>query len=464
MKRLPSRAFGLFAGMLLIACQQPAAWSAEWDTGFDIAPSVVFTDNVCLDDDNKKSEWIGSLKPELRVSGTGQRGYVDLSGSLQFHTLDNNNTECNDPFGNRSDSPIPALQFSSGAELVDSWLFLEASALARQNNLNQFRATGNDGLNRSANFNTTTQYQLNPYIARRFKNIASMRVGYTFSDQSNSEDIVGDSTQESFNAAFSSVEDVGPLSWALSAYSTRVEYDEALFGADDTSKLRGATLFLGYQVMRQFQVNGTVGEEDNDFPTDDDDTDGSIWDVGVLYTPNSRISLAAGIGDRFFGSAPRFDVSWRQRRSVFIAKYSRDLNFSRNLRGSGGTDSQIIEVGDDGKVGFGSQLGGFGTPTSVARSPVVDERFTLGYTFTGRRHSIDVQGSSSKQRRTDIDDDSTFSSASVRVSRQLGRFSDAFIRLGWDKREADDRGQDLLTNDSETWRGSLGYTKALGIT
>ncbi len=452
----------LCTGILLAGCIQPLAWSAEWESNFGIAPEIVFTDNVCLNADDKQSEWIGSLTPSLNFSGVGKRAIVNFAGSLQFHTLDNNNTECDDPQGNRTDSPIPALQFDSQSAIVEDWLFLNASARARQNDLNQFRAAGNNGLNRSANFNTTTQYQLNPYIARRVGGVANFRLGYSYDEQQNSEDIVGDSTVDTVDASLSSVANGTPFSWAVSGYDTKVEFEEQVNDQDDTSELRAVTLQVGYQITSKFQINGSVGEEDNDFPTavedTGEDTDGSFWDVGFLYTPSSRLSLAAGTGDRFFGSTPRLDFTYRHRRSVFIAQYSKGLNFTRNIRGIGGTSSQTVEVDDRGGIGFGSQLAGFSAPTGLARAPIIEERFTLGYVYTGRRHSIDLQGRSSQQERTDINQESEFNSVSIRLTRTMGRTRNAYLRLLWDERLAGNAEDVAFANDSETWTGAVGYT------
>ena len=35
-----------------------------------------------------------------------------------------------------------------------------------------------------------------------------------------------------------------------------------------------------------------------------DDIDGSFWDVGFRWTPNSRTTVDVGVGERFFGSNP----------------------------------------------------------------------------------------------------------------------------------------------------------------
>jgi len=463
----------VFAASLF--AQAPQVFGKEWESSFDVSPEVIFSDNVCLNESDPQSEWIGSLTPELRFRGGGQRVSVDFAGSLQFHTLDNNNTECVDEGlrernGSRADSPIPNLLFSSRAEVFEDWLFVNATANARQNAINQFQAGGNDGLNRTGNFNTTTQYGLNPFLLRRIGSLAALRVGYDYSEQRNTADQIGDNTQQGVDAAITSIGNGSPLSWSLSAYATEVEFEANAFFPEDSSELRGASLQLSYQLGRQWQLNGSVGEEDNEFPTlllpdvglpPDEDTDGSLWDVGFVFTPNERVAVAAGYGERFFGSTPRFDIRYQHKRSVLLATYSRDLNFSRDLRSSGAVDSQLITLNDDGIYELDNALGGFATPTTQARSPIINERFTLGYNFKGRRHIIDVQASQSIQRRTDIADESEFNLASITLTRILGRSSEVFLRLHWDERLADDRREVQVANNSETWWASAGYEKNL---
>ena len=62
----------------------PTAYAAEWDTSFGVSPSLVFTDNVCLEDTNKKSEWIQAIEPTVKLDGQGARANVSLSGALKF--------------------------------------------------------------------------------------------------------------------------------------------------------------------------------------------------------------------------------------------------------------------------------------------------------------------------------------------------------------------------------------------
>ena len=74
----------------------------------------------------------------INISGQGARASVDINGSLEFNTLDNNDSECGNALGSNAESPIPALNSSAYAELWRELLFINLSANARQNTVNEF--------------------------------------------------------------------------------------------------------------------------------------------------------------------------------------------------------------------------------------------------------------------------------------------------------------------------------------
>lgn len=434
--------------------------AAEWSTSFGVAPQIAYTDNVCLDDGNKKSEWIGIVAPNLRLQGTGARASVSFNGSLRFNTLDNNDTQCENRGGNDAESPIPSGSFYATSELIRNLFFIDADASARQNSVNEFAGSGSDGLNRSGNLNTTTRYSVNPYIDRRLKDVAALNVSYLYDEQQNSENVVGDSTQQRADFSLDSLADTS-LGWRVDGYWDEVDYDEQIDANRTDSELKAINLTLRYRLDRKWQLSGTIGNEDNDFVSERDDIDGDTWDVGVLWTPTTRTSLDVGLGDRFFGDAPRVNFTHRFKRSSILASYSKDITYSRELRGQGSTDSQQAGVGDDGQVIVEEGIDGLGIPTSLSRSPILNEQFLLNYSFQGRRSSYSVNASRSEQIRTDRNEESIFSSIFVGFDRSLGRKLDFSTSVRWDKREAEEA-RSVFADDSETWIYSMRLTRGLG--
>ena len=67
-------------------------------------------------------------------------------------------------------------------------------------------------------------YSVSPYIARRFKDTAELKLRYTWDDQFNSADIVEDSIRQSAEALLSSVPGVSKFSWGLQGDYSQVSY------------------------------------------------------------------------------------------------------------------------------------------------------------------------------------------------------------------------------------------------
>ena len=93
MTRSGSRLRFLPVGVLLLALASSVE-SAEWTTAARIRPELVYTDNVCLESDNKQDEWIGVVTPSVSLQGDGARADVNISGSLKFNTLGEEGTTC----------------------------------------------------------------------------------------------------------------------------------------------------------------------------------------------------------------------------------------------------------------------------------------------------------------------------------------------------------------------------------
>ena len=234
---------------------------------------------------------------------------------------------------------------------------------------------------------------------------------------------------------------------------SKVDYAESQLAANDNSELKSAQVNGAYQYNRTWAINGYIGDEWNDFVSTRDDIDGAYWGAGLTWTPTSRTSVDIGTGDRFFGSTPWLRISHRHKRSFFSANYEKTLTYSRDVR----------TLGADGSID--DPL----TDTSLSNSPILDERFTLLYAFSGRRMTIGVNGSYSDQTRerggdlsqVDLDlRESTINQASVSVTRPLARSVSVYTRLSWSEQEPKGDGLESLAQ-SETWALTAGASRPL---
>jgi len=426
----------------------PAAFSvhaAEWTATAGVAPAVTYTDNVCLSHDDEQGEWIALVTPDVSVRGDGRRANLDLTASVEMNSLSDSKIEelgCNPAgFGNRKQF-APRLSANADAILVEDWLNIDANAYIYQTDVTPYAAGGGDSLNRTGNTNTTTYYTVSPYVARRFKDVAELLLRYTWDEQFNSEDAVRDSTEESVLFTLGSDPATAAFIWGLQADYSNVKYGDGALDVRDApdSELASAQLNLGYQFNRYWRINGFYGEENNDFTSFSDEIDGNMWDVGLRWTPNSRTVVEVGTGDRFFGATPRFSISHEHKRSVFSASYNRDLTYDRNIR----------TLGDGGS-------GGNQVPLST--SPILDERFTLGYAYNWRRSTLRLDASHSDQTRAEDEQNSTFRRFSLSLNRSLSSQLSVNGSLSWDEQQPLGERSDFIV-DSETLSFRLGIQRS----
>jgi hypothetical protein len=422
-------------------------------------PRIIYTDNLCLTADDKESDIYGEVTPFVSMDGTagGRRANFSLSTSVDVNSLTNSdldNKGCGG--GNRDrDQYTPDINGRADAILVEQWLFIDADVTASQNEVSPFVAGGGDQADRTGNTNTTYRYSVSPYVSRRFKNTANLLLRYTYDDQYNTKEIVGDSSQERWLFTLGSGPVFSPLTWSLQGDYSKTEYtDTPGRPTDNNSELKSAQMNFGYQINRTWQINGFYGNEWNDFVSSRDDIDGSFWGAGLHWTPNARTSVDVGTGDRFFGNTPWLRISHRHKRSVFSADYEKTLTYSRDIR----------------TQNSGGDFGQAGNSTNLSNSPILDERFTLAYSFAGRRSSLSINASYSDQTQEEGGDlnaptlalsESTFKNVSLSISRPLSRKVSLSGGVGWQEQEPNGESSELI-NKSETWTATLRAQRPLG--
>lgn len=414
------------------------AFAVTWQGDASIAPSLAYTDNVCLTKDNKQGDWtaVGILTPSGSVSHQSRKTNVSANGSVQINTLTDGELRDNgcsgQDLGNRQNF-FPNISAVGSTVVIDNWVNLDATLRADQNEVTSALPGSADGLNRNGNTNTFYRYSISPSMKRRLKNQAIYSLRYTYDDQINTADSVSDSSR---HAAVTSLSNGNSsrVSWGLSGIYSRVEYNDDFFNVvtgqviprQDT-ELKSAGLSLGYQIDRRWQVNGRYGWEWNDFETfNDTNTGGADWNLGVRWTPSSRTTVDVGSGDRFFGSTPLLNVSHKRKRSLFRAAYRKSITFERDINTSGNgflygdtIEDQLINNPFDPEA---QVINGVPVNSSISSNgPIFDERFTLGYTYSGRRATTNIFGSYSQQTRAEDGAEGEFTDLTASFSPMLSR-------------------------------------------
>jgi hypothetical protein len=448
-----SRAFiGVRTLPVVVACSLPAiGLAAEFTTSAAVAPSIAYTDNVCLSDKNKQDAWVGLLTPSGSIKGEGNKADFNVRGSVQFNTLTDSQLRDDNcaggSVGNREQF-APSVDARGTAILVDDWVKFNATGRANQNEASPFIGGGGDSLDGNGNTNTYYRYSLSPVLSRRLKDVATYNLRYTYDEVINTQDEVSDSTSDSWATNLQGGKS-SQISWNLFGNYREVSYsDDDLVSNNNNNgnaqprqdtELKSAGLELGYQINRDWQVNGTSGYEWNDYQTyNDEDTSGIIWDAGVRWTPSARTTVNAGIGERAFGTTPRLSVSHRHKRSTFSAEYSKSISFGRD----------ILTQGND----FNQNVGNFSSLNS--QSPIIDERFTAGYMYSGRRASVNFIGSHSNQTQEDNGLKSTFDNLALTYAPLVPRPYSLSGTVGWnnsDPRSEFDVPSADLSDSYEAW-------------
>lgn len=447
--------------LVVVSCSLPViGFAAEYTTSAQVAPGVTYTDNVCLSKNNKEGEWVALVTPSGSIQGKGKKADFSVNGSVQLNsltdsTLENANCAGGGGFGDRQQF-APNINARGSAVLIDDWLKINANARANQNEISPFRGGQADSLNGNGNTNTFYRYSLSPVLTRRLKDFATYTLSYNYNAVINTADAVSNSTSDSWSTSLDGGE-ATKVSWSLFGNYREVEFDDnQLFVEADGSVvprentvLRSSGLRLGYQINRRWQATGSLGYEWNDIQTNnDDDTDGLAWSVGARWTPTPRTTVNMSIGDRFFGKTPELDISHVHKRSVFSASYRKTITFDRD----------ILTEGNE----FNQNIGNFSAQN--AQSPIIDERYTLGYSYNGRRATISFIGSHSDQTQEDNGQKSTFDNVALTYSPRLSRHFSVSGTLSWNKAEPRSQfggANTAFSDTTESWRTVLSVSRPL---
>jgi uncharacterized protein (PEP-CTERM system associated) len=445
--------------LIMVACAfSSASFSAEFTTSAAVAPGITYTDNVCLSNSNKQDAWVGLVTPSGSIKGEGRKAKFNVNGSVQFNTLTNSKLKDDDcaggSFGNREQF-APNIGASGSAILIDDWLTMNATGRADQNEVSPF-VGGGDSLDGNGNTNTYYQYSLSPTLSRRLKDFATYNLKYNYNEIINTADDVSNSSSDSWSTNLKNGSST-QISWNLFGNYRNVSYsDDDLVNVGDgppepreDTELKAAGLDLGYQLNREWQVNGSYGWEWNDFQTvNDENTNGGTWDLGVRWTPSIRTTVAIGTGDRFFGSTPRLNITHKRKRSLFSASYSKTITFGRDILTEGNEFNQNIR-------NFSAQN---------SQGPILDERFTVGYTYGGRRARINFIASHSEQTEQDNGLKSEYQDLALTYSPLISRTYTLSGSVSWNNNEPRSEfgvPNSELSDNTEAWITSVSLGRVL---
>lgn len=424
------------------------------DASASVTPGVTITDNVCLSKNNTKWDWIGVATPSASVKVKGKKSSLSLSSSVQLNTLTDSQLDdngCTSALGSR-EKFSPDLRLAASTVLIDNWLKLDVSGRVDQQEAAFGRAGGSDDFDRRGNRNNFYRYSVSPSLSHRIGSHVEANLRYSWDQKFNSADSVADTTRQTATLSFNRA-DISALSMGVTGRYSRLESEDRADGVRGrNSELASASTQMGYQISQRWQVNGSWGWDFNDYFSNrrsNNNQEGARWDLGVRWTPTPRTTVTLGSGNRYFGSTPRLSIDHKRRQSKFELDYSTSITYDREIR--------------DFQRGF---LDGFNGSSSLrGDSPIIDERVTVGYTYSGRNASMNLQGSWSEQEREEDGAVSVFKNVGLTFSPVLSSRYTMAATVSWDEDEPrDPLGAPVFfdgEDTAQTWRGILSFSRQL---
>lgn len=276
-----------------------ATQKPSWLITPSVAVGATMTDNARPGQGEKQGDFITNLTPAIRIDGKGGR----VSGNLNFSWQQN--IYANESAFNNDQKSLNAI---GKAELIEQWLFLDASANIAQRPTSVFgtQSVGNELVNN--NNSQTTSYQWSPYIQGRFIGAADYELRYRNSRTTAVTGLYSTASgvdAQAWSGRFSGATPLTLLGWSVNAENQLVQ-----FGSDrdiKSSHLQGTLDFRIDPQVKLFLSAGREADNYSSFDLQNRSTSG----YGVDWAPTERTLLSVKKDQRGFGDGHSLDFSHR---------------------------------------------------------------------------------------------------------------------------------------------------------
>jgi uncharacterized protein (PEP-CTERM system associated) len=252
-----------------------------------------------------------------------------LTGVERFKEKSGNSSDLNHNLGARAN-----------AEIVDQLFFVDANANVSQVLTSLLGSPGGGTLD-TGNLTTVGTYLISPYLTQRFGTFARGLVRYTTSGALFQNNAGSNINANTLTAELDSGTRFNDLSWALH-YSLR----DAKIHNDGTNTFEHYDATAGYALTRKIRAFGTVGYDNNDYPSLTK-TSGPSWSAGLGWSPSRLTSMDGSVGHSYFGNNYGAHFSHRSHFSTWSAEYTEAVNdISQQLQA--GVNTVIWDCGANG--------------------------------------------------------------------------------------------------------------------
>jgi uncharacterized protein (PEP-CTERM system associated) len=287
---LKFQAYILFLSGLVITND---VFAFDWRLRPSLSMSEVFTDNLQLSENAKKSGFISEVAPGISMQGISPWSNMDLNYRLQglYNAGGRDAVDINHQ-----------LQFNSLYQALRNTLFLQtSSSISQQNSTNSFIAT--DNLTGNNNRVETKNFSVSPYWTPRFGQYASglFKIGYNKSTFDNVNSSLGANTDLAISDSESFIRQANLTSG--SKFNT-VRWNLGYSSNEQSRTTGNDVLFEQYQgdaryfINRKYNVFFQGGYENNDYQTlNNSISNGFFYTFGGQWSPSQYYSLEAGYGN-----------------------------------------------------------------------------------------------------------------------------------------------------------------------
>lgn len=264
----------------ILAAAQEAVPALGLASRITIVPRVsvaeTFTNNVRLDNANKRSELVTQVSPGIRISSTGGR----IRGSIDYSLTES--LYANNTAGRQSQNNLNA---SGTVEAVDNWAFLDFGGNIGQKSISAFGTPSSGGVLAGGNSTETSVFRLSPYVRGRLAGVADYEARYSITSSSAAAAAVSNVDQRDASLRLSGGQSRFGLSWGLDANHQAVSYS---VGRSTSSSVMNAR--LQYALNESWGAYTRVSHESNDFAVANGQQSDSVA-LGANWTPNPDLRV-----------------------------------------------------------------------------------------------------------------------------------------------------------------------------
>jgi len=331
------------------ACGAASPQCQTWQFEPGVFVRETLTNNVNLVPSSiATADLVSEITPTLHIAEKGAHtsfnGYLAIQGLVYART------------GAENDQIFPVANLLGNAELVDKFLYVEASVIASQQFFSPFGAQPVDIANATNNRYTSVTYRVSPYV----QGASAGNVSYLLRNNSTWANLSGApiATNNSYTSEWVGKVEGPPrqIGWSVDFDLTNVKFNNQ--APQKTNLGRVATR---YDYDAQLRFRADVGYEDNHYPLSS--FRGFIYGVGLEWHPTERTNVVASWEQRFFGSSYLFTFDHRTPLSTW------NISASRNITSY---PQQLASLPAGNVLGILNQLFLSRIPDPAARQSAID--------------------------------------------------------------------------------------------